>query len=700
MRILKVGLLSTLLVSVMAAAGTLDVYTVDVEGGKCVLFVSPSGESLLIDVGWPALNNRPASTDRILEAVKAAGLRRIDHLVISHFDVDHRGDVPALEARFPIGHIYDHGDFQSPAPAAAPPDWFGAYDAVRQKVGHTVVKPGDKIPLQGVDVEVVAAAGKFIQQPLPGAGAPNPLCSTNPQRALLERDVEDNLSVGLLITFGRFRMLDLADLEAHHSHELVCPNNLIGTVDVYHVNVHGQFKGIAPELIGAVHPRVAIMGNGATKGADPQTWPILRATPGLEDIWQDHYSANGTKDTNPPDDFIANLEPADEYKLIKLSAESNGTFTVTNTRNGFSKTYKPVSGGSQASAQPGQAPGRGRAAAAAPIPLVIANDKIELTTLVNGGSFTKLLLRDGEPLSPFGGVPHMLALDGFGAPSREETALGMPFHGETGRQIFKIVATHESGPVHSLVMQATLPLAQEVFTRTIELADGESVVRVTSDLESLLSVDRPISWAEHATIGPPFMEKGKVVVDMPATNCRVRPYKPGDIPGHLVYGKDFKWPLAPTSDGGQADLRVIPTDHNWLDLASCQLDPARELEFVTALQLEKHLVFGYIFRREDYPWLMSWMNFTGDNHAARGMEFSTQTFDISHRETVAMSPLFGTPTFRWLPAKSKIETRFLMFYTRVPEGFSRIDNVTFQNGKITILDHSGKSVSLEASQCL
>jgi competence protein ComEC len=356
MRILKLGLLLTFLVSVLAAANTLDVYTVDVEGGKCLLLVSPSGESLLIDVGWPALNARPASTDRILEAVKAAGLNRIDHLVISHFDIDHIGDVPALEARFPIGHIYDHGDIQFSTTITdekytrgldSQRERFRAYDAVRRKVGHTVVKPGDKIPLKGVDVAVLAAAGKFIQKPLKGAGAANPLCSTNPQQAVIERDVEDNLSVGLLVSLGKFRMLDLADLEAHASRELVCPNNLLGTVDVYQVNVHGQFKGIAPELIGAVHPRVAIMGNGARKGADPQTWPVLRATPGLEDIWQVHYSANGTKDTNPPDDFVANREPADEYRSIKLSAESNGTFTVTNTRNGFSKTYKPVSGGSR-----------------------------------------------------------------------------------------------------------------------------------------------------------------------------------------------------------------------------------------------------------------------------------------------------------------------------------------------------------------
>jgi len=334
----------------------------------------------------------------------------------------------------------------------------------------------------------------------------------------------------------------------------------------------------------------------------------------------------------------------------------------------------------------------------APIPLVLTNDRIELTTLANGGSFSRLVLRDGEPLSPSGTQRHMLAVDGFGAPSAEEAALGMPFHGEAGRQIFKVIASHEAGPVHSLVMQAALPLAQEILTRTIELPDGENVVRVTSDLESLITVDRPVSWAEHATIGPPFLEQGKVVVDMPATNCRVRPYKPGSIPGHLVYDKDFKWPMAPTFDGGQADLRVIPTDHNWLDLASCQVDPSRRLAFVTALHLEKHLVYGYVFRREDYPWVMSWMNFTGDGRAARGMEFSTQTFDVSHREIVAMSPLFGIPAFRWLPAKSKIETRFLMFYTRVPDGFTKIDDVTLDNGRITIVDHSGKSVVLTASQ--
>jgi beta-lactamase superfamily II metal-dependent hydrolase len=323
----------------LSAAQTLDFYTIDVEGGKSVLIVSPSGESMLFDAGWPKLPDREASVDRIVETVKAAGLKQIDFLVISHFDTDHLGDVPQLVSKIPVRHIYDHGDFQ-PAPGrVTPTERIQAYYEVRQRIGHTALKPGNKIPIRGVSVEVVAAGGKFIRNPLPGAGAPNPLCATNPQAAAIERDVEDNLSVGLLFTLGRFRMLDLADLEAHYSRELVCPNNLIGTVDVYHVNVHGQFKGMAPELIGAVRPRVAILGNGANKGADPQSWPILRNTPGLEDIWQDHYSVAGTKATNPPEDFIANIEPTDGGRLIKVSVQANGTYTVTNTRNGFSKTY-------------------------------------------------------------------------------------------------------------------------------------------------------------------------------------------------------------------------------------------------------------------------------------------------------------------------------------------------------------------------
>jgi hypothetical protein len=327
--------------------------------------------------------------------------------------------------------------------------------------------------------------------------------------------------------------------------------------------------------------------------------------------------------------------------------------------------------------------------------IVLANDRLELTIQGTGGTFSKLLLRDGEPVSPLATIGHFLALDGFGAPSDQERAAGMPFHGEASKQLVRVMRSQNSGPARSVVLETQLPLAQETLIRTIEMQEGENVVYITSGLESGVAADRPISWAEHATIGPPFLERGKTVVDMPALNCRVRPFKPGSIPGHLVYERDFQWPMAPTKDNGQADLRLVPTD-NYLDLASCQMDPKRTLAFVTALHLDKHLLFGYVFRRQDYPWLMSWMNYTGDGRAARGMEFSTQPFDVSHQETVAMSPLFGTPTFRWLPAKAKIETRFLMFYARVPDNFTRIDDIVLEGGKITVVDRSGQRLVLPA----
>ncbi len=319
----------------------LEIYFIDVEGGKSVLFVSPSGQSMLFDAGWPNTVNGSVSNDRILDAVHAAGLKRLDFVVISHFDIDHLGNVEALASKIPVGHFFDHGEIQfTEAGAAGAKRRFAPYQAFREKIGFTTVKPGDKIPIKGLDVEVLSSASKLIAKPLRYAGAPNPLCAQYKQADALPSDIEDDQSIGLLITFGKFRMLDLADLEAHLSHDFVCPNNLLGTVDVYNVNVHGQYKGIAPEMIGAVRAPVVIQANGPKKGADAQSWPILKAAPGLKDIWQLHYSLNAGPTGNPPADFVANPDGQDGYKWIALSASHNGQFTVTNSRNGFRKSYQ------------------------------------------------------------------------------------------------------------------------------------------------------------------------------------------------------------------------------------------------------------------------------------------------------------------------------------------------------------------------
>jgi beta-lactamase superfamily II metal-dependent hydrolase len=337
MKIVNAVLWLAALVCAARAASSLETYVIDVEGGKAVLTVSPSGESLLFDAGWPGYGGR--DVNRIVEAAKAAGLKQIDYLVISHYDIDHLGDVPALAAAFPVKHIVDNGTLQSSGKGVEAR--YKTFAAARDAMDHMSVKPGDKIPIKGLDVTVLEAATKGIQTALPGAGAANPACAAIPQKPELAGDLEDNMSIGLLFTLGKFRMLDLADLEAFYQYKLVCPNNLIGPVDVYQVSVHGQEKGMSGVLEQAIHARVAIMGNGARKGGDPPSWPILRGAPGMEDIWQVHLSLAGGKENNPPEDYIANLDAACQGKWLRLSAQPDGTFTVSNARNGFSKTYKP-----------------------------------------------------------------------------------------------------------------------------------------------------------------------------------------------------------------------------------------------------------------------------------------------------------------------------------------------------------------------
>ncbi len=335
--LLAMALLSS--VSVLRAAQTLDMYVIDTEGGKALLIVSPAGESMLIDAGFPGYNDRDAI--RIEEAAKAAGVERFDYLVVTHYDLDHVNNVPATVARIPAGTFVDHGPaaVKDPATTAA----VKAYDAVVAKAKHLVVKAGDTIPFKGVDVLVVTSAGQAIKTPVTGGGAPNPFCESTPPmvwKGTNEDESENAQSVGLLFTFGRFRMLDLGDLTWNKERALMCPNNPIGTVDVFMVSHHGNDISNSPALVHALRPRVAIMNNGARKVGAPAALKVLRSSPGLEALYQLHWSVRGGVEGNAPDEFIANLQDSPDGKWIKVSASQDGSFTVTNGRTSASRTFK------------------------------------------------------------------------------------------------------------------------------------------------------------------------------------------------------------------------------------------------------------------------------------------------------------------------------------------------------------------------
>jgi len=297
------------------------------------LVVSPSGESLLIDTGWPGYEGRDA--DRILAAAHQAGILRLDYVLITHYHRDHVGGVPQLVEGMKVGTFVDHGPNQEDS-AVTRTD-YAAYEKAIAGHAHVVVKPGWGLPIKGIEVHVLGAAGDHITSPLPGAGEANAYCGSEPAAAV--DDTENARSVGVLISYGHFRFLDLGDLTKKKELEIACPNNLLGTVDLFLVTHHGADLSNAKALDWALHPRVAVIDNGPRKGASPAAWQIVHDSPGLEDLWQLHYAAESDKDHNVAEERIANVKENCEGKLFKVTAETDGTFTVTNGRTGVHKTY-------------------------------------------------------------------------------------------------------------------------------------------------------------------------------------------------------------------------------------------------------------------------------------------------------------------------------------------------------------------------
>jgi beta-lactamase superfamily II metal-dependent hydrolase len=358
-RILLPVVALTLLATLSAqtpAPSTTDIYFIDTEGGQATLLISPirgilgAREALLLDAGNLTPTGRDA--ERILTAMKDAGVERIDYLVVTHYHSDHVGGVAALAEKVPIRRVLDPGPY-TPELNGNRAAGFLSYLPVREKAPVAIAKPGTKIPVAGLDVRIVSAAGELMTAPLPGASrGANPLCADAQQK---EQDNTPNNfeSIGVMVEYGRFRYLDLADLTWNQEIELVCPTNRLGTVSVYRTTRHGGDYSGAQALVHSVRPRIAVMNNNPTKGGTPDTFRIVRSSPGLQDFWQLHYSDNVGKDVNSPEPFIANFTGAgDGGHHLKLSARSDGAFTVTNGRTGFAKEYPAPTGTRRRAADP------------------------------------------------------------------------------------------------------------------------------------------------------------------------------------------------------------------------------------------------------------------------------------------------------------------------------------------------------------
>jgi competence protein ComEC len=320
---------------------TLDIFYIDVEGGAATLIVTPAGESILVDAGWPGFEGRDAK--RIEKAMKAAGVTAIDHMIVTHYHTDHYGGVPDLAKLVTINKFYDHGPLSS---LDEDKDFAAKYAAYRAAAKDQTItlNPGSSIRLKQaqtappVFLQILASRGETVTTKRLTV-EPNGACSGATEQP---EDKTDNArSVAFLLRHGAFNFLDTGDLTWNVESKLVCPQDMVGEVVLYQVAHHGANTSNNPAMLRTIKPMVAIMNNGPRKGGHPDTVKALRAAPKLVDLWQVHRNVASGDENNAPEEFIANPdEQNDAAHMIRVSVDAaKRTFTVTNDRNGKSKSY-------------------------------------------------------------------------------------------------------------------------------------------------------------------------------------------------------------------------------------------------------------------------------------------------------------------------------------------------------------------------
>jgi beta-lactamase superfamily II metal-dependent hydrolase len=324
--------------------GDLRIYFVDVEGGQSTLFVGPTGESMLVDTGSPDAKNpmSPRDASRIAAVCKLAGVTKIDNLVITHYHSDHVGGLPQLVALVPVGRFIDHGVNREGADYSGGASTVAGYNAYQKVLAgstadHLTAKPGDVLPVKAFHVEVVSADGEVIAKPLALGGQPNPSCETSPHKDV--EGSENDRSVGMIITFGKTRIMDLGDFTWGKEPGLVCPVNKLGKVDVYIASHHGLDRSGSPALVDAVAPRIAVIDNSGHKGAAATTIDTIRGSSRLQDLWQLHTAEGNDTAHNVAESYIANLPGPDAGNYLELTVRPNGSMAVTNPRTGDTVEY-------------------------------------------------------------------------------------------------------------------------------------------------------------------------------------------------------------------------------------------------------------------------------------------------------------------------------------------------------------------------
>jgi glyoxylase-like metal-dependent hydrolase (beta-lactamase superfamily II) len=362
----------------LAADDALQMIPMDVEGGGGTLFVTPHGKSVLIDTGNPDRGAHPNS-QVIADTAKAFGIKKIDYVIITHYHVDHIGGLEGLLKRIPIGTFIDHGvnrevpgtqspggligpDWRTlgpdgkpragrggtvpPPPTVIPPPGstaagYNHYLELIKGHPHRVVKPGERLNVDGMDILFVDVDDVPIGRVLPGGGDRPAACAT--MQPMGPNGGEENAhSTSSLITYGKTRIAAFGDLTWNAEQKLFCPVDKVGKVDIVLASHHGLQFSNSPAMVESLQPKIVLVGNAIRKGDDPERMRSYMANPRFASMWHLHIT-QGHDELDGDKNQIANINsnPADDKSYnLRLRIRKDGDITVINERNGYNKSYK------------------------------------------------------------------------------------------------------------------------------------------------------------------------------------------------------------------------------------------------------------------------------------------------------------------------------------------------------------------------
>lgn len=299
-----------------------------------------------------------------------------------------------------------------------------------------------------------------------------------------------------------------------------------------------------------------------------------------------------------------------------------------------------------------------------------------------------------------GYMGHVICLDYFGVPSKEETEQGLPLHGELPSRRWSAQVKKASEGSAGVILRAEAAIARLSFEREVTVREGEAAAYVRETVVNRQKIDRYIQWVQHTTFGPPFFAKDESVCVMPAARCRTGPYEYEGKPA-LPINKEFSWPMAPSYGGGQHDISKPFAAEGLGFVATVLLETSAAISYMCVLNWKLGRVFGYCFRSADYPWVVFWEEnrvrqaapWNGKTQA-RGLEFGNTPTPEGMKESVLAGRLFGVPRLTCLPAKAKRTNPYVLFAAEVPPSWRTISKIEARDGKI-ILTESAASPPVE-----